>query len=142
MWEVYFMTKRKCNILLACTALALGGFLYICFRSGTYIAVLVDSIIPIGHLQTAMLPLACPLLSYYIPDFLWAFSLCCMLIAVNTNNLQSVLLCAGFTLFFGIMWELLQHLHILSGTGDIWDVFIYLLAAVLSAIINLGGNKP
>ena len=46
-----------------------------------------------------------------------------------------------FTAIYGCVWELLQWLSILGGTGDYLDIIMYLLASILCLIINLKERK-
>lgn len=130
------MSRRMRNIVFAVTALLLGGALYVLFRGNTCVSILVRSILPVPQF-----PMSCPFLSFYLPDFLWAFSLCCLLMAIHTPDSKGVVLCSVFGFSLGVLWELLQYAHITGGTGDIWDMAVYLLAAALSVLINLGGKK-
>lgn len=135
------MSRRGCNILLAYISLLVGGTLYACFRSTTYIAIALRSIPGIATLSQKAAVISCDFLSYYFPDFLWAFSLCCALNAIHLPGRCITLLCGIGTVALGVLWEVLQYTHIVSGTGDLWDIFVYFLAALLATIINLGGRK-
>ncbi len=135
------MSRRGCNISLACGAMLLGGILYIYFRGTTYIALFFRSIPVIGKvLQDTPTP-SCEFFSFYFPDFLWAFSLCCLLNAIHLPHRTGIWLCGIVAFFAGVLWELLQYTHTVSGTGDLLDIFAYLSAAMLSTIINLGGRE-
>jgi len=63
------------------------------------------------------------LIKNFLPDGLWAYSLIsCMLIVWN-RKIHALWISLVFVLFFVL--ELLQYLGIISGTGDIFDIFIY-----------------
>jgi len=131
------MSRRSCNILLACGAMVLGCFLYVCFRSTTYVALLFQRISAIRQLQA----FSCDFCAYYFPDFLWAFSLCCLLNAIHLPRKPGTWVCGVAAFSLGALWEGLQYRQAVSGTGDYWDILAYLLAALLSTIINLGGRE-
>lgn len=135
------MSKRLCNILLALFSLMVGCALYICFRNNAYISVLLRKLAPLALLHDCMQPYSSSLLAYYLPDFLWAFSFCEFLLAVHKPGKTGILICALGTALFGAVWELLQWGQIISGTADLWDVFSYFSAGIISTVINWGGKK-
>lgn len=131
------MSKRKRNILFSLTALIVGCLLYILFRKNTYIGGVfagmenIDTIRQMCHLHVS------DLYKFYLPDFLWGFALGCGLIAIYNPRIKGVIICASFSFLCGCVWELLQCLEVLSGTGDVYDVIMYLLASAICIIINL-----
>ncbi len=84
---------------------------------------------------------SCDFLMYYLPDFLWGFSLSCLLQAFCVYSFKGTVLCCCITAIYGCVWELLQWLSILGGTGDYLDIIMYLLASILCLIINLKERK-
>jgi hypothetical protein len=74
------------------------------------------------------------LLQNHLADGLWAYAfLSCMLITWDRKfNLTWIVL----TIVISILFELFQFWHLVAGTGDIWDVVIYLLFFSLALLIN------
>lgn len=64
----------------------------------------------------------------YSSDFFWALSFCCILCCFLTKKQSGLIVFS-----FGVIWEALQMVGLVSGTADIIDVFAYLVA-VLSVI--------
>lgn len=135
------MSKQKKNALLSILALVIGCMLYVWFRPNTYISRIL------GRVTNAALALPlCPpyindLCRFYLPDFLWAFSLSCGLIAIHNPGIKGVMICALSAFLLGAVWELLQHLGAVSGTADIHDAIMYLLASTLCIIFNVKEKK-
>ena len=131
------MHKRIKMLILCLVSLILGVVLYTFFRSETYIGKLAAQILGMrpypANLFTSI--------SYYLPDFLWGFSLCSGLFSVYPLK-SYVSLCWGvLTFLYGTIWELLQKVSIVSGTFDVIDIFMYLAAASAVVIINFYFNK-
>jgi hypothetical protein len=73
-------------------------------------------------------------LSNHLADGVWAYSFqSCVLIIwerkINTGWTLAVILCA-------LLYEFLQYIRILPGTGDMKDVFFYILFISLALISN------
>ena len=131
------MSKRKKNILFSLISLIVGSLLYILFRKNTYIGGILNGIENIYISRERYLFQVSDFFKFYLPDFLWGFSLGCGLIAIHNPRIKGVIICASYSFLCGLIWELLQYLEVLSGTGDIHDVIMYLLASVVCIIINL-----
>ncbi|MBS1736314.1 MAG: hypothetical protein JSS98_06845 [Bacteroidetes bacterium] len=61
----------------------------------------------------------------YLPDGLWAYALqSCILIIWNRkiNIIWSIAI-----MLFAVIFELLQYLHFINGTGDFFDIIIYFI---------------
>lgn len=131
------MSKRKKNILYSLTALVVGCFLYVFFRENTYVGNIFDSIEYVEKMRQIFSTKMCDLCKFYLPDFLWVFSLSCGLIAIYNPSIKGILVCAAVAFLYGCVWELLQYVGVLSGTGDIHDIIMYFLADAICIIINL-----
>ena len=130
------MKKRNVYILLCIASLCIGGGLYVIFRPNTYITDFVRSLLPVsGALFLKAESINCDLVKYYLPDFIWAFSLNCGLNAIF-NTKKSVFINGGVVFGISALWELAQYVGITSGTGDLIDVAMYLAALVTVVIIN------
>lgn len=128
------MSLRKKNIMLCIGTLVFGAVLYILFRSGSYVSRVASAFSWISTLQDLFRPVSCDLLRYYLPDLLWCLSLGCGLTAIYGGE---GLLCPILAFCCGGVWEMLQALGVLSGTGDWLDVLMYLLGSAVCAQINL-----
>ena len=135
------MSKRTQNLLLACISLLSGACLYAIFRCTTYVGSLLLGLPLFQWMHNSFHHLSSPLLSYYLPDLLWCFSFCSILNAIYLPKRLGILVCGAAAILLGILWEAMQYSRIVSGTGDLWDILTYLLAALLSTIINLEGTK-
>ena len=129
--QVSVLGRRKKNILCSIIALIAGGLIYMFFRPDTHIGNIfhqqnLAQLIPIGNFGR-----------FHLPDFLWGLSLSCCLVAVNNPQFKGVILCSAISFLCGCIWELLQYLEIIRGTGDLYDVIMYFLSSALCIIINL-----
>ena len=130
------MCKQNQNILLSVGALCLGGILYIFLREESWIAkqVPVHTCLADMRMYLAGLPLG--FFRYYAPDFLWGLSLGCALIAVCKPDREKSWIYGFVSFGCGCVWELFQLVGVIRGTGDVWDVVMYFLAAVFCIIFN------
>lgn len=65
------------------------------------------------------------IIQYYLADFLWSYSLCFSLLGLHTPSYKKSYFCFFITAAFGLLWELAQHFHFVSGTADIFDFVAY-----------------
>ena len=135
------MSNRQKNTLLCFWALMLGAAVYILLRPNTWISHLFDSIELVSDLRNAAKSLSRNWFRYYAPDLLWAFALSCGIQAIYEPEHKGVFFCALTAFGCGVVWEILQWSNIVSGTGDLWDILMYLTGSVLSILINVKGEK-
>lgn len=133
--------KQRTNFFISIVSLFTGGILYILFRGNTHLGKLFTQFSPIISFRTYLKPLASNLLRFHLPDFLWCLSLGCGLQAVLRLEKRNILLCGFGAFLCGAIWEYMQLLGVISGTGDFWDVVSYFLAGALCTIINLKETK-
>ena len=131
------MSFRKKNVLLSLAALAFGCLLYVIFRPHTYIGVAFGRWEWVNTIRQKCSIYASDLCKFYLPDFLWGFSLGCGLIAAHDPGKKGVVTGAVIAFACGVAWEFLQHLKVIDGTADIHDIIMYVLASVLCIFINL-----
>lgn len=131
------MSKKRTNLILCISSLIVGGFLYIILRPTTYVAQIFNSITIINSIQNKLSILDLNFCKYYLPDYLWSFSLCCGLVSIFNPQKTGLLICATLTFMCGSTWELLQYANVLSGTFDFWDILMYLIAVVFTVLINI-----
>ena len=129
------MSKRIINLICGFSALGIGGILYVLFREETIIARLVRDLPFIELVRSVVSVYSCSYLMYYVPDFLWAFSLGSLLIAIPGNG-EKAIYCGIFAFICGFLWEILQYYRIVNGTFDWVDIIMYLLAGLLCILIN------
>lgn len=129
-----YRATMKCDKKTLCfgfansvTALLLGLAIYLCFGENTYLNRLfnIRSLIDI-----------CSSLRYYIPDFLWAYSLAFMLTPFCGSVLSGVV-SSGF----GIIWEVMQMINVFNGTFDVVDIMMYITASSIAVLILLLFNR-
>lgn len=70
----------------------------------------------------------------YLADGLWAYAFCSALLIVWNRKISKGWLFVG--LLTSILFEGLQYLHLLTGTGDLWDVAVYFIFAALALWAN------
>ena len=131
------MTVKKCNLILSCVLLGLGGTIYILFRENTYIANFTEKFIYFDNVRSRLYFLNCNFLKYYFTDFTWAFSLCCGLFSFYPSKVSNVIKIGLVTFLLGTIWEIIQYIGIIKGTGDVLDLMMYLSASVIAVTINI-----
>ncbi len=129
------MKKTKFNIILSVVSIMLGGIIYLITRPEAYVSIFFEGIINLSYLRGLFSILHKDIIKYYLPDFLWSFSFTCALFTVNENRKQ-VFVTGAVT---GIVWECLQYFKIISGTGDIIDIIMYIIAVFIAVLINKKG---
>ena len=121
--------------------LFLGGFLYLIFRENTYIADIFEDVLFVEKIRDFTKPFESDFLKYYFQDFLWAVSLNLELFAVSKPSFKHGVFCSIVTLIFGTLWETLQYLKIINGTGDICDILMYIFAVIFALLIFIKKEK-
>jgi hypothetical protein len=74
------------------------------------------------------------LIKNYFPDALWAYALTSSILIIWKREVNYFWLL--IVIIFFVIFEILQYLHFVEGTGDVWDVFAYLIATFIAIIIN------
>jgi hypothetical protein len=74
------------------------------------------------------------LIKNYFPDALWAYALTSSILIIWKREVNYFWLL--LVIIFFVIFEILQYLHFVEGTGDVWDVFAYLIATFIAIIIN------
>ena len=154
MLDIYIVLEyniHKVNILdknrqkftfFSLASLILGVFIYLILRNDTYFhAYISEDIKSFFYIQTDK-NFFIDFLKYYFIDFLWGLSLVSALNAVSLlNNKKSILINSIFTIFSGLLFELLQLSGIVNGTFDFIDILMYAVAASIVAVININKFK-
>ncbi len=133
------MKKRCYNIILCCVSLIIGTTLYIVLRPNTFVAQFFDNLVNINSIRNYFAVFELQFCKYYLPDLLWAFSLCCGLLSIFNVSYTSLVWCSSISFVYGLTWEILQHLNITKGVFDFFDIAMYLIAVILSVLLNIKG---
>ena len=126
------MKKRLLWLAYCVTALAIGALMYGLFRQDTYVGKIVGKVIGTGLPITGWFSGLC---AWYLPDYLWVFSMTCALFSIMVPEGKQIILWSSLAFSMGLLWELLQISGAVSGTADLWDVLLYGFAALTAAII-------
>ncbi len=135
-------TSRALEITIALLLFALGGGIYVAFRStslrmfdwfnyiGLHDIVLVVRSIANGiHLPSTIL--------YCIPDGLWTLSYIILMDAIWSPDVKKQLLFGGIIPFFGVTLEIFQYFNLSRGTFDVVDLSLYIVPYVVYLILKI-----
>jgi hypothetical protein len=75
-----------------------------------------------------------PWIHYYIPDGLWAYAFASAILIIWQRKLN--LLWLLLMLIVNVFFEWMQFKAIIPGTGDLADIFIYLLFFMIALLFN------
>ena len=132
----YQILKKIYFILISITSLLTGFSVYLIFRTNTYVSLLFTDFYFIIKIREIFSKTDSIFLNCYFADFLWALSLCSSLHSIFLPKTKGSLVCSIIVVIFGSFYELLQHLNILNGTGDVYDILMYTIAALTVNVIN------
>lgn len=117
----------------------MGGVIYIAFRSQSLILFTWFDKISISGFTNLIRDFLYPLNSilpdwviYSLPDGLWVYSFTSFLIIIWNNKYESVKYWMIMPFTTLLLIELLQLAKMLTGTCDIADIYVSLLALILS----------
>lgn len=133
--------KRWVNVMITVLALTVGGLMYVVLREKSYLANIFAGSPLLAFLRAVFSGNGWRMASCYLPDFLWSLALTCALIALFQPSKAGCSYCALVGMLCGLIWEVLQTLRIVSGTGDIWDILAYSSAATMGFFINTKERK-
>ena len=136
------MVNMKCRFIffsLSFFSVLLGLLIYIFFRSETYIHLFLEKFFAFDALFFSLADNSIiDFLRYYFVDFLWCFSLLCILSGFSQKfcvfNLVTV---SAVSVSLGIFFEFLQKVGYISGTFDYLDILMYVIAGLCHAFINI-----
>ena len=121
--------------LLGLVAIVLGLLIYLIFRPNTYVSVSMKMFLKID-MPVEFSNYNVPFLKYYFADYLWAFAFSCWLRCILFDVRKRDDLCFFIVGITGILYEFMQFFGVVSGTGDIYDCLLYLLAGWTVNILN------
>lgn len=135
------MSNKRLFFTLGLLSLSLGVFMYAVYRDNAYITLIISKFINLNTVRKLFYFAPLKSLCMFIPDFCWCFSLNCWLFLLFDERRKIYLILSITSFSTGVVWELLQKSAIVSGTADILDVLMYLLAAFSAYIIFLVRRK-
>ncbi len=127
--------RRVKYFLLGLIAIFIGFFIYLIFRPNTHISKLVSQFLGFD-MSGRFKNIDAFFIKFYFADYLWAFAFSCWLRCVFIDESERRL-CVLIVSLAGISYEIIQFLGVFSGTGDIWDCLLYILAAWTVNILNI-----
>lgn len=133
------LNKRICLLFVSFICVFGGLVIYLTLRQNTFIHLFIGERLSdklyIQHSQNNFLFI---FLKYYFVDLLWGISLSFALIAVTEIvSFKRIIFCSLFSFIFGLLFEIIQYYDLVNGTFDFIDIFMYLIAALISAVINI-----
>lgn len=131
-----FSGKAKVFFTVGSIALILGGMIYWLYRPKTYVAMCMPEGLWLDVLRKFMSWGNVPFVKYYFPDYLWAIALSCGLHLIFRPKICASVLCTVVVVIYGGIYELLQYFSVIGGTGDLWDILMYILAGITVNILN------
>lgn len=129
------MSNRIVYFIIGTISLIIGGSFYVIFRENSYISHFFSEIYFIREARNYLSHPCFTAISWYLPDFLWAFSLCCGLFSIFEESIKTALFISAIVLLYSMLWEFLQYIRTVEGTADILDIVTYLFAILTALLI-------
>lgn len=140
-YNIHIMNMKNRFVFLTLSFISLlsGALIYIFFRSGTYIHLFIEEYFASKTVRFVEKNNSfIDFLRYYFIDFLWCFSFSCTLSSVSHKfNVFNTITISLFSVFLGVLFELLQNSGCISGTFDYFDILMYVIAGICHAFINI-----
>ncbi len=143
-YNMFMMKNKQKSIvfcIVGCTALLLGGTIYILFRENTYVSLFASKFISFNFVRNNLVFEGNNFIKYYLADYLWALSLSCGLHTIFKPTQRSSYVLTLIVISVGALFELMQYLNLTRGTGDWWDIVFYLIAGLTANLINFKGVR-
>lgn len=135
-YRIRFICVVNCII-----SLFIGVMIYCFLRSGTFFhSFASDYGITFPDYSHIHFPFD-DIIRYYLTDFLWLYSMEFGVLAVILPAMTHLPVYLGTLFSFSVIYEILQMTDIISGTGDIIDISVYLSATVVVAMIYIFSIK-
>ena len=138
---VDFSMKAKKFLAVGSIAIFTGGLIYLLFRPNVYAVRWVPENKYLLLLRESLRWMGTPFVKYYLADYLWAVALSCGLHLIFSPKVKGSCICTTIVLLYGLTFELSQYCGFISGTGDLWDVLMYILAGISVNILNLSRSR-
>lgn len=132
-------------LLISLFSLIAGLAIYIFLRQGTYIHLflpknVLDELTSIY--ENIPESIVVDFFRYYFVDFLWCVSLNFALYMVSDFKKRSaVIIISIVSAVVGSLFEVAQYLDIVTGTFDIADIVMYIVASLCAVMINIKNLK-
>ena len=134
--EFYIKSHLLFFIINTLLPLILGTIVYLSLKPNAYISSIIYKWLPF-HISIS--PFEKNILTIFIHgyfcDMLWAYAFMitlCFSSAYQTNLKAYIVIAC---IIFESLIELLQYLHIISGTFDLWDIILEILMNLLAIVI-------
>jgi len=128
--------KRITFFITGMASLLMGAMIYLLFRPTVIFAQCLDDEKWVLFLRQLLSWLDLTVVKFHLVDYLWALSLSCGLHLIFCPDLKGSLFCTLTVALYGGLFELLQSLGVISGTGDWFDILGYILAGITVNILN------
>jgi uncharacterized MAPEG superfamily protein len=126
-------------IVNAIVGLVLGVFIYIVFRTDTYISKYLIGVTRLKSLSMYMSEkdnIFTQFARNHMCDFLWAYAFTfSMQIFIKANDKDEYIKLSFYCLLFEILVEVVQKLNIIKGTFDVYDIIFEGLASFIALFI-------
>lgn len=133
--------RRNYRILFNCffcfISVFTGGLIYVIFRERTHISILIKDYIDLELIKEGLQVFDIKFVKYYLPDMMWGMGLSFGLVSVFPDNIKYLYISGGIAFLCGAVWEGLQFIGAVFGTGDLIDILLYLAASVVAVSINI-----
>ncbi len=135
-------TSKAIEITAALFFFALGGCIYIAFRStslrmfGWFDDFGLHEIIIEFRKSTSVIRLP-KTIKYCIPDGLWTLSYILFMDAIWDPNLKKQLIFGSIIPIVGGISEILQYFNVINGTFDVVDLLCYIIPYVVFLILKI-----
>jgi hypothetical protein len=124
-----------------------GFFMYVLLMHmiNRYVDTIVNVLLPIiiGILVYMYVPSKTTALLHItrnsLPDICWAYAFANTILIIWQRKYNFYWLVTCFIV--STIFELLQYYNLIEGTGDVWDVLVYLLGFLLSIFLNNPNKK-
>lgn len=126
--------------------LLVGGIIYACISPDVFFVRWAREQLGIFSFDTYMGEglLVKNIVRNHLPDMLWSYSLVYALVLILGNKNKHILLAIVMSSVLGICLEYLQLVKVITGTGDILDVFCEVITSVIAGamiICRRGKNE-
>lgn len=125
------MNIKRVYTLFAVVSLAVGAVLYFLFRPHTLFLSWFSVSAPLSQCSFP----GDIIVRYYLPDSLWCYALCFSLFRLYLPQKRGAVWISLTALAFGCLWEGLQYIGCVPGTGDILDCVAYGVGSISALCI-------
>ena len=124
--------KWFCTVNAIC-ALFAGAILYLLFRPNIVFLYWLHNSAQLSQFSFT----GDTVVRYFFPDYLWCYALCFSLFRLHLPATGKAVLISISAFVFGTVWEIMQWVNCVPGTGDILDCVAYGAGALTALCIYL-----